>query len=133
MEKSILERESFSEIIMGTGSANLQNNFQNNVKFEYLLTCITYHYPNTERIWRNLCQKQGWHDLQAFRQHYIRNSHHSVTEIPAWAQEHFKKSLSVKTAQGAIQGALWCKEEAINERAPETPPSSLGQSSFKID
>ena len=41
-------------------------------------------------------------DLRALRRHCIKNRHDSVTEITAWAQDHFRKSSSVNTVPRAI-------------------------------
>ena len=79
----------------------------------------------------------GCCDLRALRQHRSRNRHHSVTEITAWAQELFQKSLSVNTDHCVMH--KWslklyhAKKEAICEHDPESLLSSLNQSSFKMD
>ena len=41
-------------------------------------------------------------DLRALRRHCIKNRHDSVTEITAWAHDHFRKSLSVNIVRHAI-------------------------------
>ena len=55
-----------------------------------------------------MCKGQGRkpildaRDLRALKRHCIKNRHDSVTEITAWAQDHFRKSLSVNTVRRAI-------------------------------
>ncbi|KAL7851246.1 hypothetical protein AOLI_G00216020 [Acnodon oligacanthus] len=41
-------------------------------------------------------------DLRSLRRHCIKNRHHSVTDIITWAQEHFRKPLSVNTVRHSI-------------------------------
>uniref|UniRef100_A0AAR2L1I4 Transposase Tc1-like domain-containing protein n=1 Tax=Pygocentrus nattereri TaxID=42514 RepID=A0AAR2L1I4_PYGNA len=41
-------------------------------------------------------------DLRSLRRHCIKNRHHSVTDITTWAQEHFRKPLSVNTVHRSI-------------------------------
>uniref|UniRef100_A0AAR2J834 Transposase Tc1-like domain-containing protein n=1 Tax=Pygocentrus nattereri TaxID=42514 RepID=A0AAR2J834_PYGNA len=41
-------------------------------------------------------------DLRSLRRHCIKNRHHSVKDIPTWAQEHFRKPLSVNTVRRSI-------------------------------
>ena len=74
-------------------------------------------------------------DLQSLRQHCIKNRHHSVKDITTWAQEHFRKPLSVNTVlhlQVQVE-TLPCKAKAIYQQHPETPPASLGPSSSEMD
>ncbi len=41
-------------------------------------------------------------DLRSLRRHCIKNRHHSVKDITTWAQEHFRKPLSVNTVRRYI-------------------------------
>ena len=41
-------------------------------------------------------------DLRSLRRHCIKNRHQSVKDITAWAQEHFRKPLSVNTVRRYI-------------------------------
>ncbi|XP_041641385.1 uncharacterized protein LOC121508528 [Cheilinus undulatus] len=42
-------------------------------------------------------------ELRALKQHCIQNRHDTVVDITAWAQKHFKKTLSVNTVRRYIQ------------------------------
>ena len=84
------------------------------------------------------CQKSLFdaRDLQALRQHCIKNRRDSVMKITACSQEHFQKSFSVSTVHCDINKCrlkLSCKVAVICEHDPEMLLSSLGQSLFKID
>jgi len=69
-------------------------------------------------------------DCQALRELCIKNRHDSFMETTAWAQEHFPKSLSHLPRHVK---ALPCKDGAICEHDPEILPSSLNQSSSKMN
>ena len=151
-KKSILERQSLSEEKMGRGSPICERQrllivekFLNNIpqcKITKTLKISSSTVHNIIIRFREsgeifVREGQGRkpildaRDLRALRRHCIKNRHDSVTEITAWA--HFRKSLSVNTVRYPQIKALSCKEEAICEHDPETPSSSLGQSSFKMD
>ena len=67
---------------------------------------------------------------------YIKNMQDSVLEINAQAQEHFHNSMSkhILPCNPQMQvKAVTCKEEPICEHYPEMQPSSLDQSSVKME
>ena len=55
------------------------------------------------------CKRQGWkptlnaRDLWSLRRHCIKNRHQCVKDITTWAQEHFRKPLSVNTVRRYIR------------------------------
>ena len=54
-------------------------------------------------------------DLRALRRQCIKNRHDSVSEITAWAQDHFQKSLSVNTVRRAFHK---CKLKLYHAKKP---------------
>ena len=122
-KKSILERQSLSEVKMGRGSPICERlrlliveKFQNNIpqcKIAKTLKISSSTVHNIIKRFREsgeifVRKGQGRkpildaRDLRALRRHCIKNRHDSVTEITAWAQDHFRKSLSVNTVRRAI-------------------------------
>ena len=120
-KKSILERQSLSEVKMGRGSpicerlrlliVEKSNIPQCKIAKTLKISSSTVH-NIIKRFWESgeifVHKGQGRkpipdaRDLRALRRHCIKNRHDSVTEITAWAQDHFRKLLSVNTVRRAI-------------------------------
>ena len=69
------------------------------------------------------------HDLWSLGRPCIKTLHQCEKDITTWAQEHFRKLLSVNTVRRNIckcNKTLLCKVKAICQQHLETPPASLG-------
>ncbi len=87
-------------------------------------------------VWQGRKPLVNVHDLWALKWHCIRNSYAAVLNITKWAQECFRKPLSLNIVCCCIKKnqlySLLLSEKAMHQLYALMPPDSLGQSSSHI-
>ncbi len=122
-KRNVLERQSLSEVKMGSGSPicervckTIVEYFKNNVPQHQIAKALQISSSTVHNIIKrcretgeiSVCNGQGRRPLldalglRALRPHCITHRHDSVIDITKWAQEYFQKPLSVNTIRRAI-------------------------------